>query len=59
MTYTKYRFVLLTEYHIHTQMSITSLSWLFYVSSGIGLTQYPFRFGNIPEIIEVSLTDIP
>ena len=30
-----------------------------YVSSGIGLTQYPFRFGNIPEIIEVSLTDIP
>ena len=26
-----------------------------YVSSGIGLTKYPFRFLNIPEIIEVNL----
>ncbi len=27
-----------------------------YVSSGIGLTKYPFRFLNVPEIIEVNLT---
>lgn len=26
-----------------------------YVSSGIGLTKYPFRFFNVPEIIEVNL----
>lgn len=26
-----------------------------YVSSGIGLTKYPFRFMNVPEIIEVNL----
>lgn len=26
-----------------------------YVSSGIGLTKYPFRFLNVPEIIEVNL----
>ncbi len=26
-----------------------------YVSSGIGLTKYPFRFFNIPEIIEINL----
>lgn len=26
-----------------------------YVSNGIGLTRYPFRFFNIPEIIEVNL----
>ncbi len=26
-----------------------------YVSSGIGLTKYPFRFFNVPEIIEVDL----
>ncbi len=26
-----------------------------YVSSGIGLTKYPLRFGNIPEIIEINL----
>ena len=25
-----------------------------YVSSGIGLTKYPFRFLNVPEIIEVN-----
>lgn len=27
-----------------------------YVISGIGLTKYPFRFLNVPEIIEVNLT---
>lgn len=26
-----------------------------YVSSGIGLTRYPLRFFNVPEIIEVNL----
>ncbi len=26
-----------------------------YVSSGIGLTKYPFRLFNIPEIVEVNL----
>lgn len=26
-----------------------------YVSSGIGLTKYPFRFFNVPEIIEINL----
>lgn len=26
-----------------------------YVSSGIGLTRYPLRFSNVPEIIEVNL----
>ncbi|MDE7332648.1 MAG: metallophosphoesterase [Lachnospiraceae bacterium] len=26
-----------------------------YVSSGIGLTRYPFRFLNVPEIIEINL----
>jgi len=26
-----------------------------YVSSGIGLTKYPFRFFNVPEIMEVNL----
>lgn len=26
-----------------------------YVSSGIGLTKYPFRFLNVPEIIEINL----
>ena len=26
-----------------------------YISSGIGLTRYPLRFSNVPEIIEVNL----
>ena len=33
----------------------TDTSTQMYVSSGIGLTKYPFRFFNIPEIIEINL----
>lgn len=33
----------------------TDTSIQMYVSSGIGLTKYPFRFFNIPEIIEINL----
>lgn len=33
----------------------TDISIQMYVSSGIGLTKYPFRFFNIPEIIEINL----
>ena len=33
----------------------TDASTQMYVSSGIGLTKYPFRFFNIPEIIEINL----
>lgn len=39
-----------TAQDIHSEYSIQ-----LYVSSGIGLTKYPFRFLNIPEIIEVNL----
>lgn len=37
------------------QDSETDHSVQMFVSSGIGLTKYPFRFFNIPEIIEVNL----
>jgi len=33
----------------------TDTSVQMYVSSGIGLTKYPFRFFNIPEIIQINL----
>ena len=33
----------------------TDTSTQMYVSSGIGLTKYPLRFFNIPEIIEINL----
>lgn len=33
----------------------TDTSAQMYVSSGIGLTKYPFRLFNIPEIIEINL----
>lgn len=39
----------------NTQDIGTDTSVQMYVSSGIGLTKYPFRFFNIPEIIEVNL----
>ncbi len=38
-----------------TQNMNTENSVQIYVSSGIGLTKYPFRLFNIPEIIEVNL----
>lgn len=33
----------------------TSTSLQMYVSDGIGMTRYPFRFLNIPEIVEVNI----
>lgn len=39
----------------NTQDIGTDTAVQMYVSSGIGLTKYPFRFFNIPEIIEVNL----
>lgn len=39
-----------TEQEINTEVSLKM-----YTSSGIGMTRYPFRFGNIPEIIKINL----
>lgn len=40
----------------YTEQDIkTSVSLQMYVSSGIGMTRYPFRFMNVPEIIEISI----
>lgn len=36
----------------------TSISLQMYVSSGIGMTRYPFRFLNIPEIVEVNIMPV-
>lgn len=39
----------------YTQKDIdTNVSLQMYTSSGIGMTRYPFRFLNIPEIVEVN-----
>lgn len=35
----------------------TSISLNMYTSSGIGMTRYPFRFLNIPEIIQVNFNE--
>lgn len=40
---------LYTEKDIHTAVSLKM-----YTSSGIGMTRYPFRFLNIPEIIQIN-----
>lgn len=34
----------------------TAASLQMYVSSGIGMTRYPFRFLNMPEIVEINLS---
>lgn len=39
---------LYTAKDIHTEVSLTM-----YTSSGIGMTRYPFRFLNIPEIVQI------
>lgn len=41
---------------LYTEKNIKELEALqMYTSSGIGMTRYPFRFMNVPEIIEVNL----
>lgn len=41
---------------LYTQQEIgTTVSLTMYTSSGIGMTRYPFRFQNIPEIVKINL----
>ncbi|KPI50756.1 hypothetical protein IM33_14430 [Clostridioides difficile] len=40
---------------VYTEKDInTTVSLKMYTSSGIGMTRYPFRFLNIPEIIQIN-----